>query len=73
MHEEERHVWIDLFEFICWHKHLRECFGKTYHDSLWHVHKLFSAYFYKFSRIAYENSLTLFYLLLSDKRLCYNA
>ena len=29
-----------------------------------HVHKLFSAYFHRHSLIAYENSLTLFHLLV---------
>ena len=33
--------------------------GKTYENSLWYVHKLFSACFNKHSRITYKNNLQL--------------
>lgn len=53
------YVWIDLFEFIYYrHKHFWDCLGDiAYENNLWHVHKLFLAYFHKFFKIAYENCL----------------
>ena len=34
-------------------------FGRTYENNLWHVHKLFSTYFHKFSKKVYENNFWL--------------
>jgi hypothetical protein len=36
---------------------LVKSFKKAYGNNLWHVHKLFAAYFHKLSGISYENNL----------------
>jgi len=33
-------------------------FERAYENSLWHIHKLFSAYLHNLSEIAYENNYT---------------
>jgi len=39
---------------------VRILFGSAYGNSLWHVHKLFSAYFHELYNSLHENNLTLF-------------
>jgi hypothetical protein len=48
-------VWISLFEVIYHNKYLSNSV-RVYGNNLSHVHKLFPAYFCKFSKIVFENS-----------------
>jgi len=52
-------IWIYLLTCV-----VVRWLGRVYGNNLWHVHKLFSAYFHTHLGIAYENCLTLFYHLL---------
>jgi len=45
-------IWAYLLAWV-----LVRLFWRAYGNNLWHIHKLFSAYFCSFYRIAYENNL----------------
>jgi hypothetical protein len=48
--------WISLFIDISFSR----LFIKTYKNILWHVYDMFSAYFYKFSKIVYKKANSLY-------------
>jgi hypothetical protein len=50
---------------IYWNKNLWDFFLRAYGNNLWHVYKLFSAYFHKLSRITYQTAYTKF-LVVND-------
>jgi hypothetical protein len=51
-------VWIGLLELsLPTGISIHGLFEGTYEINLWHVYTMFSAYFHKFSKVAYENSL----------------
>lgn len=67
-------IWIGLCKAYFDLSTDTECLGELI-ESLWPAHKLFWNYFYKFSRIVYQNSLWLIFLntLFSIIKITYAA